>query len=279
MSYVIQFVDLVGLRAVVRQTDSGEWFVLRADRIYQQREELTPADLDPRGQCWDVPDEQARHASSMGQIVAVIRERALRNAGKHDLPSIAMRSAGRASNGVVAWSPRGRSDVDRGRLRADFASEFISYLSVGDPLRMEVVIDDVSDSNTKTIRKIACSHDPVVKRALKKAHAARSQQTIVRSRGGRPWTQRHGAADVVRASRGLIVAFPYLPSLRSDLISVAHVIECRAFCAPQAAASPAKPEPLDRARSSGPQAGILPPRVVVRSFDLGVGSHALDAHM
>lgn len=67
--------------------------------------------------------------------------------------------------------------------------------------------------------------DPEVKAGLKRTQEHRRRNTVVRSRGKRPWAVRMKRTLVARVEEGATWTMPFFPQFRNDLASVADFLE------------------------------------------------------
>lgn len=70
--------------------------------------------------------------------------------------------------------------------------------------------------------------DPEVKGSLKRTQEHRRRNTVVRSRGKRPWAVRMKRTLVARVEKGASWKMHFFPQLRDDLASVADHLEISA---------------------------------------------------
>ncbi len=69
--------------------------------------------------------------------------------------------------------------------------------------------------------------DPDVKSGLKRTQEHRRRETVVRSRGKRPWPVRMKRTLVARVEEGATWSMPFFPQVQNDLASVSEFLEIK----------------------------------------------------
>ncbi|MCK4873672.1 MAG: hypothetical protein KAS72_13200 [Phycisphaerales bacterium] len=97
-------------------------------------------------------------------------------------------------------------------------------VKAGDTIRCTVTKVPQRTDVVQTIQRLM-RRDPENGRALRKSQHLRLVNLVVRTRGGRPWTERHRVGKVVRVALGEKWTMTAIPQIASDLRSVADFIE------------------------------------------------------